>query len=107
MDSGRCLQTYSLHSEAVRAARWSPCGQRILSGGFDFALHLTDLETGVFSCIVTLRHPFLVGKLLWVGQQPQPVYGFRAVGDSPQERLLLGEYVSRAFAWNQDSPWRV
>ncbi|KAM6170926.1 WD repeat-containing protein 25 isoform 2-T2 [Erethizon dorsatum] len=46
VDSGRCLQTYSLHREAVRAARWSPCGQRILSGGFDFALHLTDLETG-------------------------------------------------------------
>jgi len=46
VDSGRCLQTYSLHSEAVRAARWSPCGRRILSGGFDFALHLTDLETG-------------------------------------------------------------
>ncbi|XP_055412653.1 WD repeat-containing protein 25 isoform X3 [Bubalus kerabau] len=46
VDSGSCLQTYSLHSEAVRAARWSPCGRRILSGGFDFALHLTDLETG-------------------------------------------------------------
>ncbi|MEJ1283844.1 WD repeat domain 25 [Cricetulus griseus] len=51
VDSGHCLQTYSVHSEAVRAARWSPCGRRILSGGFDFALHLTDLETGtqVFS----------------------------------------------------------
>lgn len=47
VDSGHCLQTYSVHSEAVRAARWSPCGRRILSGGFDFALHLTDLETGV------------------------------------------------------------
>ncbi|XP_046503365.1 WD repeat-containing protein 25 isoform X1 [Equus quagga] len=46
VDSGGCLQTYCPHSEAVRAARWSPCGQRILSGGFDFALHLTDLETG-------------------------------------------------------------
>ncbi|XP_076777304.1 WD repeat-containing protein 25 isoform X2 [Arvicanthis niloticus] len=51
VDSGHCLQTYSVHTEAVRAARWSPCGRRILSGGFDFALHLTDLETGtqVFS----------------------------------------------------------
>ncbi|KAL4693255.1 hypothetical protein H8959_017065, partial [Pygathrix nigripes] len=46
VDSGHCLQTYSLHTEAVRAARWAPCGRRILSGGFDFALHLTDLETG-------------------------------------------------------------
>lgn len=53
VDSGSCLQTYALHSEAVRAARWSPCGQRILSGGFDCALHLTDLETGVFLCVVT------------------------------------------------------
>ncbi|XP_029807714.1 WD repeat-containing protein 25-like [Suricata suricatta] len=65
VDSGRCLQTYRLHSEAVRAARWSPCGRRILSGGFDFALHLTDLETGtqLFSAqsdfrITTLKfHP--------------------------------------------------
>lgn len=55
VDSGRCLQTYSLHSEAVRAARWAPCGRRILSGGFDFALHLTDLETGVFLCVAALR----------------------------------------------------
>ncbi|XP_036986042.2 WD repeat-containing protein 25 [Artibeus jamaicensis] len=46
VDSGSCLQTYCLHSEAVRAARWSPCGRCILSGGFDCALHLTDLETG-------------------------------------------------------------
>ncbi|XP_029092397.1 WD repeat-containing protein 25 isoform X2 [Monodon monoceros] len=46
VDSGSCLQTYSLHSEAVRAARWSPCGRHILSGGFDSALRLTDLETG-------------------------------------------------------------
>lgn len=50
VDSGRCLQTYSVHSEAVRAAQWSPCGQRILSGGFDFGLHLTDLETGALLC---------------------------------------------------------
>lgn len=57
MDSGSCLQTYALHSEAVRAARWSPCGQRVLSGGFDCALHLTDLETGVFLCVVTPRAP--------------------------------------------------
>ncbi|XP_057344131.1 WD repeat-containing protein 25 isoform X2 [Manis pentadactyla] len=65
VDSGRCLQTYFLHHEAVRAAQWSPCGQRILSGGFDFALHLTDLETGtqLFSAqsdfrITTLKfHP--------------------------------------------------
>ncbi|XP_035873490.1 WD repeat-containing protein 25 [Phyllostomus discolor] len=46
VDSGGCLQTYRPHSEAVRAARWSPCGRCVLSGGFDCALHLTDLETG-------------------------------------------------------------
>ncbi|XP_019374104.1 PREDICTED: WD repeat-containing protein 25 [Gavialis gangeticus] len=46
VDTGRCLKTYSCHSCAVRAAQWSLCGRRILSGGFDFMLHLTDVETG-------------------------------------------------------------
>lgn len=46
VDTGCCLKTYSCHSCAVRAARWSSCGRRILSGGFDSMLHLTDVETG-------------------------------------------------------------
>ncbi|NXP74895.1 WDR25 protein, partial [Ramphastos sulfuratus] len=51
VDTGCCLKTYSFHSCAVRAAQWSSCGRRILSGGFDSMLHLTDVETGkqVFS----------------------------------------------------------
>lgn len=91
MDSGSCLQTYSLHSEAVRDARWSPCGQRILSGGFDSALHLTDLETGVFLCFITPRRPllrvgsrvsFLTGEVSGRGiLQPPAADGFRAGAD--------------------------
>ncbi|XP_051478055.1 WD repeat-containing protein 25 [Apus apus] len=46
VDTGCCLKTYSCHSCAVRAARWSSCGRWILSGGFDSMLHLTDVETG-------------------------------------------------------------
>ncbi|KFZ67034.1 WD repeat-containing protein 25, partial [Podiceps cristatus] len=46
VDTGCCLNTYCCHSCAVRAARWSSCGRRILSGGFDSMLHLTDVETG-------------------------------------------------------------
>lgn len=46
VDTGCCLKTYSCHSYAVRAAQWSSCGRRILSGGFDSMLHLTDVETG-------------------------------------------------------------
>ncbi|XP_065541368.1 WD repeat-containing protein 25 isoform X1 [Lathamus discolor] len=46
VDTGCCLKTYFCHSCAVRAARWSSCGRRILSGGFDSMLHLTDVETG-------------------------------------------------------------
>ncbi|XP_026705302.1 WD repeat-containing protein 25 isoform X2 [Athene cunicularia] len=46
VDTGCCLKTYSCHSCAVRAACWSSCGRRILSGGFDSMLHLTDVETG-------------------------------------------------------------
>lgn len=46
VDTGCCLKTFSCHSCAVRAAQWSSCGRRILSGGFDSMLHLTDVETG-------------------------------------------------------------
>lgn len=56
VDTGCCLQTYSCHSCAVRAARWSSCGRRILSGGFDSMLHLTDVETGKGheECVITI-----------------------------------------------------
>ncbi|XP_055969662.1 WD repeat-containing protein 25 [Sorex fumeus] len=68
VDTGSCLQTYSLHSEAVRAARWSPCGRRILSGGFDFTVHLTDLETG--AQLLTGRSDFRVTALKFHPKEP-------------------------------------
>uniref|UniRef100_A0A3B1JJU5 WD repeat domain 25 n=1 Tax=Astyanax mexicanus TaxID=7994 RepID=A0A3B1JJU5_ASTMX len=43
---GRCLQTYSGHSGAVRDACWLPCGRRILSGSFDNTAAVTEVETG-------------------------------------------------------------
>ncbi|KAM5129914.1 WD repeat-containing protein 25 [Mantella aurantiaca] len=46
VDSGKCLRTIACHRLAVRDAHWSACGQKILSGGFDSVLHLTDVETG-------------------------------------------------------------
>ncbi|XP_044292120.1 WD repeat-containing protein 25 [Varanus komodoensis] len=46
VDRGCCLKTYSCHSCAVRAFQWSPCGRTVLTGGFDYMLHLTDIETG-------------------------------------------------------------
>ncbi|XP_013912522.1 PREDICTED: WD repeat-containing protein 25 isoform X1 [Thamnophis sirtalis] len=46
VDEGRCLKSYFIHTGAVRAIQWSPCGKTALSGGFDFMLHLTDIETG-------------------------------------------------------------
>ncbi|XP_032547853.1 WD repeat-containing protein 25 isoform X1 [Chiroxiphia lanceolata] len=57
VDTGCCLKTYSCHSCAVRAAQWSSCGRRILSGGFDSTLHLTDVETGkqIFSSKTEFR----------------------------------------------------
>ncbi|XP_041332299.1 WD repeat-containing protein 25 [Pyrgilauda ruficollis] len=57
VDTGCCLKTYSCHSCAVRAAQWSSCGRRILSGGFDSMLHLTDVETGkqIFSSKTEFR----------------------------------------------------
>uniref|UniRef100_A0A8C3NY78 WD repeat domain 25 n=1 Tax=Cyanoderma ruficeps TaxID=181631 RepID=A0A8C3NY78_9PASS len=57
VDTGCCLKTFSCHSCAVRAAQWSSCGRRILSGGFDSMLHLTDVETGkqIFSSKTEFR----------------------------------------------------
>ncbi|XP_077322938.1 WD repeat-containing protein 25 [Lithobates pipiens] len=46
VDSGKCLRTITSHRLAVRDAQWSSCGQKILTGGFDSTLHLTDVETG-------------------------------------------------------------
>ncbi|XP_063804713.1 WD repeat-containing protein 25 isoform X2 [Pseudophryne corroboree] len=46
VDSGKCLRTFSCHEAAVRDAQWSVCGQKILTGGFDSILHLTDVESG-------------------------------------------------------------
>lgn len=94
MDSGSCLQTYALHSEAVRAARWSPCGQRILSGGFDCALHLTDLETGVFLCVVTPGAP---------SAEPGPGPLSRREAALGALHLLPGQRAASGRLWNPAS----
>ncbi|XP_036061236.1 WD repeat-containing protein 25 [Onychomys torridus] len=128
VDSGHCLQTYSVHSEAVRAARWSPCGRRILSGGFDFALHLTDLETGtqVFSGrsdfrITTLKfHPkdhnvFLCGGFsseikAWDMRTGKVVRGYKATIQQTLDILFLqegSEFLSSTDASTRDSADRT
>ncbi|KAF7464609.1 Hypothetical predicted protein [Marmota monax] len=128
VDSGRCLQTYSLHREAVRAARWSPCGGRILSGGFDFALHLTDLETGtqLFSGrsdfrITTLKfHPkdhsiFLCGGFsseikAWDIRTGKVVRGYKATIQQTLDILFLqegSEFLSSTDASTRDSADRT
>ncbi|XP_038193008.1 WD repeat-containing protein 25 isoform X3 [Arvicola amphibius] len=128
VDSGHCLQTYSVHSEAVRAARWSPCGRRILSGGFDFALHLTDLETGtqVFSGqsgfrITTLKfHPkdhnvFLCGGFsseikAWDMRTGKVVKGYKATIQQTLDILFLqegSEFLSSTDASTRDSADRT
>ncbi|XP_058423687.1 WD repeat-containing protein 25 isoform X2 [Diceros bicornis minor] len=128
VDSGSCLQTYSLHSEAVRAARWSPCGQRILSGGFDFALHLTDLETGtrLFSGqsdfrITTLKfHPkdhslFVCGGFssevkAWDIRTGKVVRSYKATIQQTLDILFLqegSEFLSSTDASSRDSADRT
>ncbi|XP_070259138.1 WD repeat-containing protein 25-like isoform X2 [Myotis yumanensis] len=128
VDSGRCLQTYSLHSEAVRAARWSPCGQRILSGGFDCALHLTDLETGtqVFSGqsnfrVTTLKfHPkdhnlFVCGGFssevkAWDVRAGKVVRSYKATIQQTLDILFLqegSEFLSSTDASSRDSADRT
>ncbi|XP_063097484.1 WD repeat-containing protein 25 isoform X2 [Cavia porcellus] len=128
VDSGRCLQTYSVHSEAVRAAQWSPCGQRILSGGFDFGLHLTDLETGtqLFSGrsdfrITTLKfYPkdhniFLCGGFsseikAWDVRTGKVVRGYKATIQQTLDILFLqegSEFLSSTDASTRDSADRT
>ncbi|KAM9202500.1 WD repeat-containing protein 25 isoform 1-T2 [Dugong dugon] len=128
VDSGHCLQTYTLHTEAVRAARWSPCGQRILSGGFDFALHFTDLETGtqLFSGqsdfrITTLKfHPkdhnlFVCGGFsseikAWDVRTGKVVRGYKATVQQTLDVLFLhegSEFLSSTDASSRDSADRT
>lgn len=128
VDSGSCLQTYFLHSEAVRAARWSPCGRRILSGGFDFALHLTDLETGtqLFSGqsgfrITTLKfHPrdhslFVCGGFssemkAWDLRTSKVVRSYKATVQQTLDVLFLREgteFLSSTDASSRDSADRT
>uniref|UniRef100_F7IM60 WD repeat domain 25 n=2 Tax=Callithrix jacchus TaxID=9483 RepID=F7IM60_CALJA len=128
VDSGYCLQTYSLHTEAVRAARWSPCGRRILSGGFDFALHLTDLETGtqLFSGrsdfrITTLKfHPkdhniFLCGGFssemkAWDIRTSKVMRSYKATIQQTLDILFLregSEFLSSTDASTRDSADRT
>ncbi|XP_006839590.1 PREDICTED: WD repeat-containing protein 25 [Chrysochloris asiatica] len=128
VDSGQCLQTYTMHTEAVRAARWSPCGQRILSGGFDFALHLTDLETGtqLFSGqsnfrITTLKfHPkdhslFICGGFspeikAWDIRTGKVVRGYKATVQQTLDILFLqegSEFLSSTDASSRDSADRT
>uniref|UniRef100_A0A2I3H7M7 WD repeat domain 25 n=1 Tax=Nomascus leucogenys TaxID=61853 RepID=A0A2I3H7M7_NOMLE len=128
VDSGHCLQTYSLHTEAVRAARWAPCGRRILSGGFDFALHLTDLETGtqLFSGrsdfrITTLKfHPkdhniFLCGGFssemkAWDIRTGKVMRSYKATIQQTLDILFLrdgSEFLSSTDASTRDSADRT
>ncbi|XP_054423641.1 WD repeat-containing protein 25 [Pteronotus mesoamericanus] len=128
VDSGSCLQTYSLHSEAVRAARWSPCGQRILSGGFDYAVYLTDLETGtqIFSGqsnfrVTTLKfHPkdhslFVCGGFspevkAWDIRTGKVVRSYKATIQQTLDILFLqdgSEFLSSTDASSRDSADRT
>lgn len=128
VDSGSCLQTYSLHSEAVRAARWSPCGQRILSGGFDCALHLTDLETGTqllsgqsnFRVTALKFHPkdhnvFVCGGFsseikAWDVRTSKVVKSYKATVQQTLDILFLregSEFLSSTDASSRDSADRT
>jgi len=45
-DSDPCVRMLKVHSKAVKAARWSACGRRILSCSYDNFAKLTDVESG-------------------------------------------------------------
>ncbi|KAM4661860.1 WD repeat-containing protein 25 [Discoglossus pictus] len=68
VDSGQCLKTYSMHRGAVRDAQWSSCGQKVLSGGFDSMLYLSDVETG--KILFNARNEFKVGAVRFHPSDP-------------------------------------
>ncbi|XP_066539892.1 WD repeat-containing protein 25 [Hoplias malabaricus] len=70
-ESGRCLQTYSIHSGAVRDVCWLPCGQRLLSGSFDNAVAVTDVETG--QIVTKVENQFKVSCLAFQPSDPSVV----------------------------------
>lgn len=78
-ESGRCLKVYASHSGAVRAAHWSPCGGRLLTGSFDNTAMVTDVETG--------QQVIKVGTQFWVmclAIQPTDPSVFLCGGYSPE-----------------------
>lgn len=82
--SGRCLQTYSTHCGAVRDACWLPCGRRLLSGSFDNATSVTDLETS--QVVARVDNQFKVTCL--------------AVQPSDPTLFLCGGFSSEVKAWD-------
>lgn len=44
--SGLCLNRLTLHEAAVKDVKWSTCGTKVLSCGFDKCAKLVDIETG-------------------------------------------------------------
>ncbi|XP_062326448.1 WD repeat-containing protein 25 [Osmerus eperlanus] len=83
-ESGRCLMVYASHTGAVRAAHWSPCGRRILTGSFDSTAMVTDVETG--QQIVKVGTQFRVMCL--------------AVQPSDPDVFLCGGYSPEVKAWD-------
>ncbi|XP_053365284.1 WD repeat-containing protein 25 isoform X1 [Clarias gariepinus] len=77
--SGRCLQTYSAHSGAVRDACWLPCGRRLLSGSFDNTTAVTDLETS--QVVARVDNQF---KVTCLAVQPTDPALFLSGGFSPE-----------------------
>ncbi|XP_022528346.2 WD repeat-containing protein 25 isoform X1 [Astyanax mexicanus] len=85
--SGRCLQTYSGHSGAVRDACWLPCGRRILSGSFDNTAAVTEVETG--QVVAKMENQFKVTCLAFQPSDPSV--------------FLCGGFSAEVKAWDSRS----
>ncbi|CAM9830572.1 unnamed protein product [Lampetra fluviatilis] len=125
---GLCVQTLRHHTAAVRSALWMPCGGRVLTGGFDSATCLSDVETGQVmaridhgSQIMCLAlHPcqpnlFISGGFssaakAWDLRTCKALREFRAPCQQVLAMLFLrggDEFISSTDAVSRDSPDRT
>ncbi|KAL2954515.1 hypothetical protein AAZX31_19G226700 [Glycine max] len=90
----RCVHSYAVHTDSVWALASTPTFSHVYSGGRDFSLYLTDLQTRESSLLCTGEHPILQLALhddsIWVASTDSSVHRWPAEGYDPQKIFQRG-----------------